>query len=632
MKIARMGRIVALAVTLICGGSLSLRADPPGRVGRINLIQGEVSFRPGSVDDWAAATPNYPLTTGDHLWTDARAQTEIHVGSTAIRMAEQTEIGFLNLNDDTIQIRLSQGSLNVRVRHIDADDAYEVDTPNVAVSLLRPGNYRIDVDPDGNSNVVVTQGEAEVTANGSSFSVYPRQVAMITGIDMPTYDILPAGPPDAWDQWCFNRDRREDHIASLRYVSPEMVGYEDLDAYGRWRTVPEYGAVWVPTSVAAGWAPYRYGHWVWVEPWGWTWIDDAPWGFAPFHYGRWVFAGGDWCWVPGAVAARPVYAPALVAFIGGNHWNISIGVGGGVGWFPLGPHEVFVPSYAVSNTYIRNVNVTNVNITNINIQNVNVTRVNYVNRTVPGAVTVVPQQAFSRSESMARAQIAVDNRQVLSAPITGTTAPVTPRVENVLGARATPVGKVVPRPPETIAQRPVVAHMPPPPRPAPFEARQPATPANPDQGRPFNPRMGETPKTVTPQQRPNPVTPQYQGDQGRPVNPRVEETPKTVAPQPRPNPVTPQYQGDQGRPVNPQIEERQRPFSPPQPQQRPNVRPAVPPRPVQGEAPPGLQPARPGITTPHPATTRERPQQQKENNDQNKNDKKKENPRKEDRQ
>ncbi len=525
MKFKRVGRMVALALAVICTGSLSLWADPPGRIGRINLIQGAVSYHPASLDDWAPATLNYPLTTGDHLWTDVRAQAELHVGSTAIRMADQTEIGFLNLNDDTVQIRLSQGSMNIRLRRLDPDDAYEVDTPDVAVSLLRPGTYRVDVDPQGNTNVVVEEGETEVTANGYSFSVYARQVATINGIDSPTYDIHAAGALDSFDQWCLSRDRREDSIASTRYVSPEMVGYEDLDAYGTWRTVPQYGSIWVPTHVVAGWAPYRYGHWVWVEPWGWTWVDDDPWGFAPFHYGRWVFVGGAWGWIPGAVVARPVYAPALVAFIGGSNWNVSIGVGGGIGWFPLGPHEVFVPAYRVSPTYVRNVNITNVNITNINVENLNATRVNYVNRTIPGAVTVVPQQAFARSESVAREQVQVNNREILTAPISGTTAPVTPRAENVLGRTVTP-GKAVPRPPAPVAQRPVVAHMPPPQRPEPFGSRQPVTTQN--QVRPVNPPVQQTPRSYEATRSPNvrmavPQTPVQKGAPPglRPVRPGI---------------------------------------------------------------------------------------------------------------
>ena len=111
-------------------------------------------------------------------------------------------------------------------------------------------------------------------------------------------------------------------MASVRYVPRAMIGVEDLDDNGTWSIVAAYGTVWVP-RVPAGWAPYRFGHWAWIEPWGWTWIDDAPWGFAPFHYGRWAFVGDRWVWIPGAIVARPVYAPALVVFVGGNGWSVS---------------------------------------------------------------------------------------------------------------------------------------------------------------------------------------------------------------------------------------------------------------------------------------------------------------------
>ena len=163
---------------------------------------------------------------------------------------------------------------------------------------------------------------------------------------------------------------------------------------------PDYGPVWVPTGVAVGWAPYRFGHWVWIAPWGWTWVEDEPWGFAPFHYGRWVSVGGVWGWVPGPVAVRPVYAPALVAWVGGTpgfSFSVSIGAGGGIGWFPLGPREVFVPGYRVSDAYVTRVNVTNTVVertTVINVYHNNVTNITYVNQRVNGGVTVVSHDTF----------------------------------------------------------------------------------------------------------------------------------------------------------------------------------------------------------------------------------------------
>jgi hypothetical protein len=234
--------------------------DPPSRVARLNYINGSVSFQPGSMDNWAPATLNYPLTTGDHLWTDQRAGAELHVGSTAIRMAAETNFGFLNLDDRAVQIRVSQGSVSIRLNRLDEDETFEVDAPNAAISLLRPGHYRIDVNADGtNTRVTVRGGDAEVTAGASPFPLHARQTAQISGTDSATYEVSNAGPPDAWDRWSMDRDQREERAASTKYVSREMIGYEDLDEYGAWRTHPAYGPLWVPARVTVGWAPYRFG-------------------------------------------------------------------------------------------------------------------------------------------------------------------------------------------------------------------------------------------------------------------------------------------------------------------------------------------------------------------------------------
>jgi uncharacterized protein DUF6600 len=430
--------------------------DPPSRVARLNFLEGSVSFQAAGQNDWAAATPNYPLTVGDHLWADEQSRAELHIGSTSIRLDAHTALAFLNLDDHMTQLRLSDGSINVSIRFLDENEAYEVDTPNGAVTLLRPGRYRIDADPDRQLTIVTVRGgEAEVTAGGAAFPVHARQSSYITGADQPNTEVAGIGPPDDFDRWWEGRDDREDRRPPPRYVSRQMAGYEDLDDYGAWRDYPGYGPCWVP-RVAAGWAPYHYGHWVWVEPWGWTWVDDAPWGFAPFHYGRWAFYGGGWMWVPGAIVARPVYAPALVAWVGGAHFGVSIGIGAGVGWFPLGPREAFIPAYRVSNTYITQVNVTNVtNVTNIT----NVTNVHYVNQTVPGAVTAVSRADFAASRPVARVAVAVPAAAVASATITTRQMPVSR--QEAFSARPA-ASAAVARPSAQIVNTPVITRVPPP--------------------------------------------------------------------------------------------------------------------------------------------------------------------------
>jgi hypothetical protein len=449
--------------------------DPPGVAARMNYTQGSVTFQPGGEGDWLTAVPNRPLTSGDNLWTDADSRAELHVGSTAIRMAPQTSVTLLDLDDQTTQLRLSEGSVIIRLRHLDDGDLVEVDTPNLAFDLQRNGEYRIDVDSAGNvTNVGVWSGRGEVTGGGYSYSVVAGQSARFSGTDQLNYDIAQMPRADDFDNFAFERDHREDGAESANYVSPEMTGYEDLDDYGHWQYVGGYGTVWIPANVASDWAPYRNGHWAYIDPWGWTWVEDEPWGFAPFHYGRWAYAGNRWCWVPGPVAVRPVYAPALVAFVGGT--GIAIGAGPGVAWFPLAPGEVYVPYYRGSRRYVERLNVTNtvVNVTRVtNVYNIynsnqrNVTNITYLNQRVNNGVTFVSRDTFVNARAVNRNLGHFDARQFANAPIERR-VPVQPIRASVMGSGA-PTRF---RPPQAVINRQVVATQ----RPAsprqPFEQRQ----------------------------------------------------------------------------------------------------------------------------------------------------------------
>ncbi|MGA8767423.1 MAG: DUF6600 domain-containing protein, partial [Candidatus Acidiferrales bacterium] len=466
--------------------------DPPGRVARLSYLQGSVSFQPAGETDWDSAVVNRPLTTGDRLWTDADSRAEMHIGSATIRLGANTGFSFLNLDDRTVQIELSEGTLNIRVRQVDSDEIFEVDTPNQAFSILRSGQYRIQSSDDGNSTIVtVRSGLGEVTGGGRTYTVNSGLSGTFTGSDSLQANIFRAGDTDEFENWSQDRDRRYDRSQSVRYVSPYVVGYEDLDDNGSWRSDPNYGHVWVP-RVAVGWAPYRYGHWVWISPWGWTWIDDAPWGYAPFHYGRWASIRGSWCWVPGPIAVRPVYAPALVMFIGGPRFGLGISVGGGggggnVGWFPLGPREVYVPGYNASRGYVNRVNISNTTVNNITITNVynnqinnrDVRNIRYANRSVPGGVTAVPPNVFAGAQPVARAAVQVRPQDVASAPVV-VRANVAPTRQSVFGAFGA-AGNRVAQPPQAVVNRSVVAKTPPPPAPVPFERQQQKLAAHPGQ-------------------------------------------------------------------------------------------------------------------------------------------------------
>jgi hypothetical protein len=578
MKEIRKNVPALLVLLLILGfaqGALA-QIDPPERVARLNFIEGAVSYLPsgGDENDWVTAVMNRPLTAGDQLWADANSRSELHIGSTTLRMNSNTGISFLNLDDAAVQIRLSDGSMILRLRHMDPGETYEVDTPNLAFAIKRAGDYRIEVNPDNNISIVtVFQGEGEVIGGGRSWQVISDQQAIFTGMDTLDYDLRDAGsqPISDFDQWARSRDEREDRAAATQHVSTEMTGYEDLDAYGSWTQVPEYGWSWRPSQVAVGWAPYRYGNWVWIAPWGWTWIEDEPWGFAPFHYGRWANYHSEWIWVPGPMVARPVYAPALVVWVGGGGFSLSIGLGGrdSIGWFPLGPREVFVPSYRVSERYVTNINVTNTVVNRTTVVNIfnnrNVQPVTYVNRAAPSGVTVVPHETFVNARPVARNVISVPARELDSAPVIRSIQ-ITPEPTSVYGAG----NRNAPHPPAQAINRSVVVRQTPPPAPSHFEQQQTA--------RPDRPPNATMPQQVQPPQRPpqQVMPPQRPPQQVQPPQRQPQQVQgKVEPPQSPPAQVQPdQQRGTQTAPTLPnQGAEKSRQGS------RPLLRPAPPVRP-----------------------------------------------------
>ena len=449
-------------------------ADPPSRVARLGYMSGAVSFSPAGENDWVLATINRPLTTGDRLWTDASgARAEIQIGGATIRMNAGTGVSVLNLDDRIAQLQLTQGALNVRVRRLEPNQVFEVDTPNLAFTLRQPGEYRIEVDPDGNATtIVVRKGQGEVYGEGAAYVIDSRQPYRFAGTGLREYQYVDVPRLDEFDRWSSDRDRSYDNSVSARYVSQDVIGYQDLDANGTWRADATYGNVWIPNRVAADWAPYRDGHWAWVDPWGWTWVDDAPWGFAVSHYGRWANLRGTWGWIPGPVRSRAYYAPALVAFVGGNNFQLTIASGnvGGVAWFPLGPREVYRPSYPVSRGYFENINRSNTVINNTVINNYynnsNVTNVVYANRQVPGAIVAVPTTAFVQSQPVSRSAVRVTQEMVSRAPVAAF-APVAPTERSVHGTAAQ--GD---KPPPRVFERPIVARTAPPPASVGFAAQQ----------------------------------------------------------------------------------------------------------------------------------------------------------------
>jgi hypothetical protein len=457
-----------LGITLVLSlgapaGAQSDQYDPPARVGRLAQATGSVSFHSADQNQWQAATLNYPVTSGNSFWTEPGAHAAIDVGADRIYLAGSTELDVATLDDQSLIASLAQGAVYLRVLDSSNYTRYEIDTPRGAVHITRPGQYEIVAgDADNPTAVIAFDGSAQIIGQNINTTVTPRQAIYISG----------QGPFSVGG----NRARQDDFSQFVRNEelpyfaanqapalgSPRETGYRDLARYGQWEQTPNYGAIWTPLQVAVDWAPYRDGHWAYVVPWGWTWVDNAPWGFTPFHYGRWIQYHHRWVWLPGRVVERPVYAPALVNFFGGFNFgggvNINIAIGSAVGWVPLGPEEVYVPPYHSSRQYIRNVNITNVynETTIINVVNSKTIINNYINR---NAATVVPGEAMVNSRQIApefkNVPKANLQQQLTNATPLGTQAPVkptyatvgiTPKIVKTIGIAPPPNGVVLNKP------------------------------------------------------------------------------------------------------------------------------------------------------------------------------------------
>ena len=480
--------------------------DPPSRVARLSSLQGSVSLQTSGSRDWAVATLNSSITTGDRLVADDGGRAELEIGPLAVRFGSSTDVTVTNLTDGLLQLGVPAGTLRLSVYRMNAGDTIEVDTPNGAVSVRSPGNYRIATNGAGTQTIVsVERGRVELSGPGLSQIVEDGRTVLL-GVGVGGSVQMSSAPhpgPDGFDSWSSYRDGvlANPGSQSAAYVNPDIPGVQDLDANGRWEDDAAYGPIWYPT-VVSGWAPYRFGHWGWVEPWGWVWVADEPWGFAPFHYGRWAFARNRWGWVPGPLMGRPYYAPALVAFADGGGFGVGIGV---TAWFPLGPREPFLPWYHHDDGYLREVNRANVRgVRDINVfvHVRDVEHFRYANRST--AMTVVPTTAFAAGRPIAHDVIRV-------APDRIATARIASHPGAVPGRQAAIGGEIVPRPRAAVARmvavpepgprrvqpptqtsvtqvpRPLVSRSPIPPATLPFETRQKAIAEHP--GRPLEPQQ-----------------------------------------------------------------------------------------------------------------------------------------------
>lgn len=574
-----------LAAALLAAAGVAHAADdPPGRIGRVSESEGQAWVFDAQGNEWIALQRNRPLTSGDRIAVDANGRLELWVGSTTLRLAGGSDLEIRRLDDQRIDLLLHEGSAALRVRSPEVAREVALATDEGRFTPRGPGYFRIDR-RDGVSDATAWRGELHFESDDSAMNVDAGRSAQFWREAGVTHYNWSAVQNDEFADWAARAERADERSASARYVSQEMTGWEDLDRNGSWETSVEYGPLWTPTTVVAGWAPYRYGHWAWVRPWGWTWVDDAPWGFAPFHYGRWVMFRGRWCWAPGQWVARPVYAPALVAWIGGPHASLTVSAGAPlVGWVPLAPHEPYYPGYARGRRYWNQVNHAQLKYFAPNTPRVAPpSPVLYVNQRVPNAVSLVPASQLVPNRPMAPVVAQVDptvRGTVATQPWrTHVPPPGVARPIAVPGAGATTVPRPQPPGPALMGRPPGAPAVPPPPAAVPRAGV-------PGSAMPEPPPRERIPRRIGPAQMPAQAPAPLQTH--RPPPPQTPQRPAQPVP---PQPMPP-------RPMPPQV--MPAPPQPPQPTPRrvpaPIVQqaPQAPIAPQRPAVPRHIEPAEPG--------------------------------------
>jgi type II secretory pathway pseudopilin PulG len=415
IKLWPHGAVVLTVVALVAGLGAYLwmnheqtaSAESLPYAARIQRVDGDVAFsdnRAGAdgSQDWSAATANQPFSEGDRIYTRDNARTSLAFnGRNFARLDPNTSLDCVSLGDRRTQLALRDGSAMFDVGYLQPNEVFEVATPNGAINFDQPGLYNVGFDRNGGVLVSVLSGLASVIGPGGSSQINKGEMLTLLGqaaseVALSRLNRQDAGRqvddyyryqyPNSYDGRYSNYDaylsepnyydpyRRN---VSYQYSSSYIPGLNDLDAYGDWQNVDGYGNAWRP-RVASNWVPYQQGQWTNSYPYGPTWVSSEPWGYAPYHYGRWANVGNQWYWIPDGVNTTPTYAPALVAFVPLDNANQ-------IGWVPLGPGDNYAPRYYDENWQPRYLSRNNVSPARL------------FNLAVPGAVTVVPVDAWGRA-------------------------------------------------------------------------------------------------------------------------------------------------------------------------------------------------------------------------------------------
>ena len=408
--------IVGVLVALIAGLGVAfwlkheptVSAEELPYAARIQRVDGEVAFSdslPNTDDNaqWIAAVPNQPFSEGDRIYTRDNAHTSLAFsGRNFARLNPNTSLDVVSLEDRRTQLALRDGSAMFDVGYLQPNEVFEVATPNGAINFDQPGLYNVGFDNNGGVLVSVLSGLARVVGLGGSGEVNKGEMLTLLGQAASQIALSRLNPQDAGyqvddyyrnqypnsydgrynnnydaylsDPYYYDPYRRD---RSYQYANSSIPGLNDLDYYGDWQNVDGYGNAWRP-RVDSGWVPYQQGQWINDYPYGPTWVSNEPWGYAPYHYGRWANVGNQWYWIPESQNTTPMYAPALVAFVPLDNANQ-------IGWVPLGPGDPYAPRYYDANWQPRYLTRANVNPGQL------------INLGIPGAVTVVPVDAWGRA-------------------------------------------------------------------------------------------------------------------------------------------------------------------------------------------------------------------------------------------
>jgi hypothetical protein len=348
---------------------------------RVSLISGDVQIRSEDTEDWVPASINMPLREGDRIWVPEGGKAELQlIDGTYLRLDRQSALEILTLDKDSSQFYLDEGHAYVNSRG-QRDNFLQMDTPASSIRVYERSIFKVDLSEDGLNQISVLKGSVDVESRSGKTTV--KSGYTLTLQDETYAELSPLGPPDDWERWNIERDRR---LAERRppppYLPEELYAYSgDFESYGRWVYASGYGYVWTPrVAVSVGWAPYRIGRWVWIAG-DYVWVSYEPWGWVPYHYGRWAFVGSiGWCWVP-PVRGAVFWGPGFVAWVRTPTY---------VAWVPLGPREIY---YGHGHYGPYSVNITNVNMTNIQVN-----KTAYKNIQVRNAVTVVHHDTFVKGK------------------------------------------------------------------------------------------------------------------------------------------------------------------------------------------------------------------------------------------